>query len=66
MFEATYSVLGMRTFPISVRYLGFLTAEALCPSSQWMTHKVLRMAAANILAAIEDSQEGVAHQCYNL
>jgi len=62
MFEATYSVLGMRNFPVSVSYLGFLTAKALCPSSQRMTHKVSRMAAANILTAVEDSQEGVAHQ----
>jgi hypothetical protein len=61
MFEATYSVLGMRNFPVSVSYLGFLTAEALRPSSRWMTHKVSRMAAANNLAAVEDSQEGVAH-----
>jgi len=57
MFEATYSLLGMRNFPVSMSYLGFLTAEALRPSNQ-----VSRMAAANILAAVEDSQKGVAHQ----
>jgi hypothetical protein len=54
----------MRNFPVSVCYLGFLTAEALCPSSQWRTHKASRMAAANIMAAVEDSQEGVAHQSF--
>lgn len=66
MFEATYSVLGMRNFPVSMSYLGFLTAEALCRTSQWMTHKVSRMVAANILAAVEDNQEGVAHQSFTI
>lgn len=61
MLEAKYLVLGMRNFPVSLSYLWFLTAKALCPSSQWMKHKVSSMAAANILAAVEDSQEGVAH-----
>jgi hypothetical protein len=62
MFEATYSVLGMRNFPVSVSYLSCLTAEAVCPSSQLMTHKVSRMSAAIIMASVEDSQEGVEHQ----
>lgn len=52
----------MRNFPVSVSYLGFFTAEALCASSLWVTHKVSRMEAANILATVEDSQEWVAHQ----
>jgi hypothetical protein len=59
MFEATYSVLGMRNFPVSVRYLGFPIAVARCPLRQWLTHKVSRMTAANTLAAVENSQEGV-------
>jgi len=62
MFETKYSVLGMRNFPFFMSYLWFRTAESLCPYSQWMTHMFSSMTATNIQAAVEDSQEGVAHQ----
>jgi hypothetical protein len=62
MFEATHSVLGMRNLPVSVSYLRFLISLALYPLRQWLTYKVSRMAAAIMLAAAEDSQEGVALQ----